>query len=100
LTDEERTWGPREGDEIALDRHLRVPSRRFALLWSVVAIGSVVGKLLASELGAAWLTAPVLLSVAVTVGLIGMLVLIRRQEASAAARWPLGEERRAAAPWN
>jgi len=82
------------------DRLLRVPPRRIALVWSVVAIASVLGKVLGSELAVAWLTAPVLLSIAVTLGLIGMLVLIRRQEASAAARWPLAEQRRAAAPWN
>ena len=82
------------------DRLLRVPARRLAGLWSVVAVASVLGKLVANVLDAGWLTVPVLLAIAVTVGLIGMLVLIRRQEASANARWPLGEQRRAAARRN
>ena len=75
------------------DRLLRVPARRLAMPWFVAAVACVLGRLLDRELGLGWLTAPVLLSMAVTCGLIGMLVLIRRREASAAAR-------RAAAPWN
>lgn len=83
------------------DRLLHVPVRRLIALWSVVAIASVLGKLLANELDLnGWLSAPVLVSMAVTIGLVGMLVLIRRQEASAAARWPLSDQRKAAAPWN
>jgi hypothetical protein len=74
---------------------LRVPARRFLLLWAAVVVASV----LTSEV-LAWLTAPVQLALSVTAGLLGMLVLIRRQEAGVAARWPLGEQRRAAAPWN
>ena len=80
------------------DRLLRVPARRLLLLWATVAIASV----LTSEVldVGAWLTAPVLLALSVTAGLFGTLVLARRQETRAVARWPLGEQRRAAAPWN
>ena len=83
------------------DEMLRVPAHRLVSLWSAVAIASVLGKLLANEFDVGrWLSAPVLVSIAVTVGLVGMLALIRRQDASAAARWPLSERRRAVAPWN
>jgi hypothetical protein len=79
------------------DELLRVPFRRFALLWAtLLGAAAAIGVL---DLGG-WLTAPGLAAVSVTIGLIGMLALIRRQEAEASARWPLGERRRAEARWN
>jgi hypothetical protein len=90
------------GDELAgrtavPDEMLRVPARRLVQMWAAVAIGAV----LATELDVGrWLSAPVLASLAVTVGLAGTLALARRQQARAAARWPLSDQRKAAARWN
>ena len=72
---------------VAPDEMLRVPARRFVQLWSVVAIASALGKLLADEFDVGRsLNGPVLAAIAVTVGLVGMLALIRRRVMRSFAR--------------